>query len=144
MSIAKEVKHLIPINNIEEKIKNGNLIEKAMPGIEKHIDDFLNVKLQQEIPMLAMFIGNKTTDKVKDVFINQLRELFPQVMGNMLDDLKETLDVEKIIIKKMEEVDIKSIIASNLSKPINKLQLFGILVGFIIGIINILIFRGFQ
>ncbi|HOZ85063.1 MAG TPA: hypothetical protein PK191_06205 [Niabella sp.] len=143
-NLSAELQKLLPFSKLEEKIASGDLIEKAMPGIEKHIDEFLNVKLQKEIPMLAMFIGNKTTDKVKEVFINQLRELFPQVMNNMVGDLKDSLNIEILLKNKMQESDIKLFISTKLYHPIRNIQLISALAGFLIGMVNVLIFWGFQ
>lgn len=138
-AVADEIEKMQPLKQLENKLSSPTLIDKAMPSIEKHIDEFLNVKLQQEIPMLAMFIGNKTTDKVKSVFINQLKELFPQVMTTLWADAKETLRLDKLVSEKLNEVDFRNLSQTSFSVFRKKYELTGLLGGLIIGIINVLV-----
>ncbi|MBO9620385.1 MAG: hypothetical protein J7539_15260 [Niabella sp.] len=123
--------------NLEEKISDPALIEKAMPSIETHIDEFLNVKLKEEIPMLAMFVGNKTTDKIKEVFINQLRQLFPQVMLQIAGGLKEKLEVGPLVVRKLKETPLSAILKKELAGKAQNLQWLGALFGLIIGCLNL-------
>lgn len=55
-------------------------IEQLMPHIETHIQEFLTVRVPLELPMIAMFLGDKTTHQIKEVFMKELRSLFPQVL----------------------------------------------------------------
>ncbi len=83
--------------------------------IESHIDEFLTVKLPQEIPMLAMFVGNKTTDKIKEVFITQLKALFPKVMGTIVGDFKNTLNIKQAVENELARVDMTALLKEKLS-----------------------------
>ncbi|ANH81025.1 hypothetical protein A8C56_08570 [Niabella ginsenosidivorans] len=125
--------------NIDAKLSNPELIEKAMPSIEKHIDEFLNVKLKEEIPMLAMFVGNKTTDKIKEVFIDQLKQLFPQVMLQITGNLKDQLNIEATLLKQLKKTPVSSVIKEELKGINAQFQRLGLLFGFIIGLINLII-----
>lgn len=123
---------------LEEKITNPDLIEKAMPAIEKHIDEFLNVKLATEIPMLAMFVGNKTTDKIKEVFISQLRILFPQVMLQLTGNLKNDLNIEKIVADKLKLTPVSALAKEHASGQLRQLRLLGLCSGLICGLVSLL------
>ncbi|MGJ7032580.1 hypothetical protein [Niabella hirudinis] len=125
--------------NMEEKISDPALIEKAMPSIEKHIDDFLNVKLKEEIPMLGMFIGNKTTDKIREVFINQLKVLFPQVMLQLAGQLKNELNPEQIVIRQLTQTPLSSLVKDDIAAKLRKYRNAGLLYGFIIGLVNLVL-----
>ncbi|WP_300600391.1 hypothetical protein [Niabella sp.] len=126
--------------NIEEKISDPQLIEKAMPAIEQHIDDFLNVKLKEEIPMLAMFIGNKTTDKVKEVFINQLKLLFPQVMLQIAGNLKTALNPEQIVTRQLKKNPVSALVKKQAGLQLRQYRNAGLLFGLVIGLVNLLFF----
>ena len=139
-SLGTQLQTILPFTAIEEKINSPALIEKAMPMIETHIDEFLSVKLPQEIPMLAMFVGNKTTDKIKEVFITQLKALFPKVMSNIVNDLKGSFDIGTIIKKELKQTDL----SGPLKKELLKFSYMGILTGFIIGLVNLLLFYVFH
>lgn len=123
--------------DIEARISDPRLIEKAMPAIEKHIDEFLNIKLKEEIPMLAMFIGNKTTDKIKEVFINQLKQLFPQVMLQITDGVKNELDPEQLVIKHLTHTPVSVLARDAIAAPLKHYRNAGLLYGLLIGLINL-------
>ena len=125
--------------NIESHLSNPELIEKTMPAIETHIDEFLNVKLKEEIPMLAMFIGNKTTDKIKEVFINQLKQLFPQVMLQITANLKDHLNIEATVLNQLKKTPVSVIIKEELKGINAQFQRLGLLFGFLIGLLNLII-----
>lgn len=129
----------LSLNNLKEKMSSPTLIEKAMPMIETHIDEFLNIKLKEEIPMLGMFITNKTTDKVKEVFINQLRMLFPKVMQQITDNISIDLNAERLADKLLENETIHLKIKDIIKPHQKKISLFGAITGFLIGIINLII-----
>ncbi len=138
--LGEKAEQLLPFSKIEEKIGDPALVEKAMPMIESHIDEFLTVKLPQEIPMLAMFVGNKTTDKIKEVFITQLRALFPKVMGTIVQDFKGSLDIKQAVATEFAKTDMTALLQEKLSGPSKKFALAGFLLGLLIGVLNLLLF----
>ncbi len=138
--LGEKAGQLLPFSKIEEKIGDAALVEKAMPMIESHIDEFLTVKLPQEIPMLAMFVGNKTTDKIKEVFITQLRALFPKVMGTLVKDLKNTLDIKLAVENEFAKIDIAALLKEKLSGTSRQFALAGLLLGLLTGLLNLLLF----
>jgi uncharacterized membrane protein YheB (UPF0754 family) len=127
---------------LEEKVNDPKHFESIRPVIETHIDRFLNEKLKEEMPMISMFIGSKTTDKLKEVFIRELETLFPQVIGQFASNLKSSIDIEDIIIKRLDAVSPETfslMIKSNLSAELKYVRLLGAVSGFIIGIILVLV-----
>lgn len=138
--ISNKMNDILPLADIQSKIADPNLIEKAMPMIEQHIDEFLNVKLPQEIPMLGMFIGNKTTDKIKEVFMNQVKLLFPQVMVKIVGDVKENFNIQQMLTHRLQNMNVEQELQIKMKKPLNKYKIAGAVGGFIIGCINLLLF----
>lgn len=138
-AIAAWVSGNFSFKEIEQKIGDPSVLEKAMPVIEAHIDEFLNEKLQQEIPMLNMFVGTKTTDKIKSIFIVQLRQLFPAVMGQMAGDLSKNFNLSEKISGKLQEPNVRSAIKNQLSHQLKKLPVLGLIGGFITGLVSLLL-----
>lgn len=133
----------ISIDSFRDKLSDAGLLETAMPTIEKHIDEFLNVKLKEEIPMIGMFIGNKTTDQLKAVFIKQLQTLFPEIMQQLSGNLAASFNIEQLISQKISAIPdatLKEQLQTPLQKPLTHLQAAGLITGVIIGAVNGLIF----
>src|SRR6476646_1651503 len=77
---GKAASAAFPFADLEQRILDPDSIKKIMPLVEEHVDDFLRNKLKEKMPVIGMFIGNKTIDSLKEVFLKEIEELFPQVL----------------------------------------------------------------
>ncbi|HEX8461215.1 MAG TPA: DUF445 family protein [Segetibacter sp.] len=133
---------LFSFADLEQKISNPENVEKLMPVLEEHIEHFLKVKLTQQIPMLGMLIGEKTIGQVKEVFINELKELFPVLMKQYMGKLQSDLDLEKIVTEKVglfSSDKLEDILNQIMSTEFRFVEIIGAVLGFIIGILQILL-----
>lgn len=133
---------LLSFEDIEKKITSAENIKKIMPQVEEHIDHFLRVKLSEAMPVISMFIGDKTITQLKSIFIKELEELFPKVMTNYMGKLKGDLDLEKIVVTKVAAFSsdkLESILYQMMSKEFRFVEIVGGVLGFLIGLLQILI-----
>lgn len=133
---------LLSFQDIEEKITREDNIKKLHPVIESHIDDFLRNKLGSKMPMIAMFIGDKTITELKGIFIQELEAIFPDIMKNYIGNLRQDLDLEKIVTKKVEEFSsdrLESILYQIMAKEFRFVEILGGILGFLIGLIQVAI-----
>ncbi|MCZ2222866.1 MAG: DUF445 family protein [Chitinophagales bacterium] len=133
---------LLSFKEIEQKISNPDNIQKIMPLIEEHIDNFLRVKLAEQMPIISMFIGNKTIEQLKSVFITELKELFPKIMGDYMNKLENELNLEKIVFEKVNNFSsdkLEEILNSLMKKEFKFIEILGGVLGFLIGIVQVLI-----
>ncbi len=131
---------LLSFTDIEQKIADPKNIEMLMPYVETHIDHFLRVKLAEEMPMISMFIGDKTINQMKAVFIKELGELFPLIMQNYMGQLEKELDLEKIVINKVSGFSsdkLEEILQSIMSKEFRFVEIIGGVLGFLIGLLQV-------
>lgn len=132
---------IISFNEIEEKVTHPDNFQKIMPQVDAHIDNFLKVKLPQSMPMIAMFVGDKTTAQLKSVFLAELELLFPQIMNGYIDKLREDTDIRKTISEKIltfPNNKIEWLIKSALKPEFQKIKIIGAITGFLIGLIQLL------
>ncbi len=132
----------LSFKDIEEKITNPQNLMKLMPTVENHVDNFLRNKLSDEMPFLSLFIGDRTIESLKRIFMQELEILFPQLMKSYAGHLKEELDLEKIVIEKVSAFStdkLENILYQIMSKEFRFVELLGGVIGFIIGIIQVLI-----
>lgn len=128
--------------DIEQKIANPQNLQKLMPMIEGHVDNFLKNKLSDEMPFLSLFIGDKTIKSLKNVFMKELETLFPELMKKYANQLKAELDLEKIVTEKVTAFSsdkLESILYQIMSKEFRFVEILGGVIGFIIGILQVLI-----
>ena len=133
---------LLSFKDIEEKIIHPDNIEKIMPLVDDHIDEFLRHKLTIAMPMLSMFIGDKTIAQLKEVFMLELKDLFPQLMKNYMGSLQQELDLEKIVVAKVSNFSsdkLEEVLNNIMSKEFRFVEVIGAVLGFIIGLLQVLI-----
>ena len=113
-----------------------------MPMIEDHIDDFLRNRLSNEMPVISMFIGDKTINKLKASFMKEIELLFPQVMKQYAGNLKNELDLEQIVITKVAGFSsdkLEEVLYQIMSKEFRFVEIIGAVIGFIIGLVQVII-----
>jgi uncharacterized membrane protein YheB (UPF0754 family) len=129
-------------DDLEKKISDPKNFDNVKPIIESHIDDFLRNKLKEQMPMISMFIGDKTIQSLKTVFIQEIENLFPQVMQQFGGNLKKELNIEELVSSKIRTISparLEEQISGNLSKQFNRVSLVGGLIGLFIGLIQLAI-----
>lgn len=133
---------LISFKEIEDKITNPENLQKVMPVVDEHIENFLKNKLSATMPMLSMFIGDKTITQLKGVFMQELELLFPELMKNYMGTLQQQLDLEKIVQQKVEAFSsdkLEEILNAIMSKEFRFVEIIGAVLGFLIGLLQVLL-----
>jgi len=133
---------LLSFQDIESKITNPSNIDQLMPQIDAHIDHFLRVKLADQMPVISMFIGDKTIQQMKSVFMAELKELFPGIMKTYMGNLQRDLDLEKIVVEKVKGFSsdkLEQILNDIMSKEFRFVEIIGGVLGFLIGIIQVIL-----
>lgn len=132
----------LSFTDIEQKVSDPENLKKIMPMIEDHVDHFLRIKLKDEMPVLSMFIGDKTIASLKKVFMQEIETLFPQVMKQFAANLKNELDLEEIVIKKVAGFSsdkLEDVLYQIMSKEFRFVEIIGAVIGFIIGLVQVVI-----
>ncbi|HWR32940.1 MAG TPA: DUF445 family protein [Chitinophagaceae bacterium] len=132
----------LSFTDIEQKISNPENLKKIMPMIEQHIDDFLRNKMNDEMPVISMFIGDKTISKLKSAFMREIELLFPEVMKYYAGNLRTELDIEHIVIQKVSGFSsdkLEEILYQIMSKEFRFVEIIGAFIGFIIGMVQVII-----
>jgi uncharacterized membrane protein YheB (UPF0754 family) len=131
---------LLSFKDIEQQITHPDQLQKIYSAIEPHIDYFLRTKLKEKMPIISMFIGEKTIQNMKEVFMEELQVLMPDLLSNYLKNLKDNLNVQQKLSQKISDLSIdkiESIFYQFMAKEIRLIKIAGAVLGFIIGIIQI-------
>jgi uncharacterized membrane protein YheB (UPF0754 family) len=132
----------LSFGDIEELISHPENLKKIMPLIEKHIDEFLRTRLSDEMPVISMFIGEKTILKLKEALMKEIETLFPRVMKEFASNMKHELDLEHIVIKKVSGFSsdkLEEILYQIMSKEFRFVEIIGAVIGFLIGSVQLAI-----
>ncbi len=128
--------------NMEQKMADPAHLEKLLPIIEEHIDHFLKEKLPKQMPVVSMFIGEKTIHELKTLFLNELKDLFPVIMKHYAGNLGSGKEISVMIKEKIKQIspeNLERVLMQTLLPAINKASLLAAILGLCIGFIQVLI-----
>lgn len=125
---------------LAEKLASQETIDGILPMIETEIDEFLRVRLKASMPVVGMFIGEKTIGQLKAVFMEELVRLFPQIMSQLATQLPAKLNIRQLIGEKLDSLgpdQWKQMIQANLGAASRQFALLGALLGFLVSVLTL-------
>lgn len=125
------------LSDLQSRLLDEESLKKLMPIIEGHIDHFLRNKLSKSMPVISMFIGEKTINQLKEVFMQELEEIFPSTMNSYFENLQRNMDLRKLVADKINSIPsahFAELLRRQLSPQIRQFRLLGAISGAIIGL----------
>jgi uncharacterized membrane protein YheB (UPF0754 family) len=135
-------KEFFSFEDIELTITDPENAKKILPLADQHIDHFLRNKLKESLPVISMFIGEKTILQLRTVFMKELEELFPLILKNYVGGLKNSLDIEKIVVDKITNISserLEQMVNQLFQKEFVFVQWIAAVLGFLLGLLQILL-----
>lgn len=133
----------INTTNWSQIICSEENMQKLNPIIETNIDHFIRIKLAQELPIIAAFIGESTITKLKNIFMKELTILLPNIIDNYIlnfssdnNNFKEQINAYILTFYNLEIE--KKFLNKNQFK-FKKIQLMGIFFVLLISVIQAII-----
>jgi uncharacterized membrane protein YheB (UPF0754 family) len=137
--VAKE---LIHFDEIATLLKDKDRLAQLNPVIEKHLDNFLMVKLKEKLPVMAMFVSDAMMGKIKEGMMEEISNLLPEIISKYADSLSHQIDIEKMVTDKVSNFStakLEEILESVMKKEFLFLEVVGFALGLLIGIIQLLL-----
>lgn len=137
--VARE---LIHFDQIAGQLKDPEQLKALKPSIEQHVDAFLQVRLQEKIPVLSMFLGESTLAQIKGGLLEEIDELLPLLIGQYADGLAQKVDIEKMVTEKVAAFSsdkLEEILVHIMSKEFRFVEIIGGVLGFVIGLLQVLL-----
>jgi uncharacterized membrane protein YheB (UPF0754 family) len=134
--VAKE---LIHFDEIALLLKDPEQLQNLNPVIEKHLDSFLQVKLKEKLPVISMFVGEATMQKIKEGMMEEINLLLPEIISQYTDSLAKKIDIEKIVTEKVANYSsdkLEEILLAVMKKEFWFLEIVAAILGLVIGLIQ--------
>jgi uncharacterized membrane protein YheB (UPF0754 family) len=134
--VAKE---LIHFSEIAAQLKDPEQLAALTPTIEKHLDNFLKVKLKEKLPVISMFVGEGTMQSIKEGMLEEIGLLLPEIISQYTDSLSKKIDIEQMVTDKVSNFStdkLEDILQSVMSKEFRFLEIIGCILGLVIGLIQ--------
>lgn len=81
----------IDLAKLIPELTENDPFESMKPVINDKLDDFFRHKISAKLPMISMFIGDKTIEELKAVFMEELALLFPLLINEFSANLNRDL-----------------------------------------------------
>jgi uncharacterized membrane protein YheB (UPF0754 family) len=134
--------NLVSVDKISEKLTGPAAIAKIVPVVEIQINEFLTIKLAEKMPMISMFIGEKTISQIKSILVEEIESLFPVLINQFLQNASKDFNIGRMVEEKIIAIPagtIQQIIRNNLKKEQRIFKLSGALLGFLVGVLQLII-----
>ena len=133
---------LIHFDEIAAMLKNPEMLKQLNPTIEKHLDNFLMVKLKEKLPVMAMFVSDAMMGKIKEGMMEEIGSLLPEIISQYSDSLSRQIDIEKMVTEKVSNFStdkLEEILESVMKKEFVFLEIVGCALGLLIGIVQLVV-----
>jgi len=138
---------LLSVQSIQAHVHNPETMEELNQTISTETEQYLRNKVENiRIPLISTFIDEKRLTQIHGIMIKEIDQFIPKIMDSMSEKLS-TLDVETMVAEEVQKFDalkIEKLIKGILHKELHFIELAGAVLGFIIGLIQVLLFANVQ
>jgi uncharacterized membrane protein YheB (UPF0754 family) len=135
---------LFSFNDIKDRFTSTSTAIEINKVLDEKLEDFLDVKLKTALPMLAMFLNKETRAKIKDTLHLEFQNILPDILNKYSEKIERDIDIEHIVAQKVSAFSsdkLEQILFSIMKKEFKFIEILGGVLGFLIGIIQLLIIQ---
>jgi len=131
---------LLSLKDIQQKIGSESNQALMLNTVSAKMDHFLDVKLKDAMPMIAMLMGKDTKLKIKETLVQEFRESLPEILENINKNIQKDLDVQQLVTEKVANFSVdklENILYAIMKKEFKFIEILGAILGFIIGCVQV-------
>jgi uncharacterized membrane protein YheB (UPF0754 family) len=135
-------RELITFDDIARRIHSPETLQKVLPVVEEKVHQYIHVKLKEEMPLLSMFINEKTMSSIQAGIVKEFEAMFPVMLDKLTTGMQQELNVERLVTDKVAAFSsdkLEAILFSIMSREFRFVEIVGAVLGFLIGWIQILL-----
>ncbi len=135
--------NLISHEDIQRVINDESFHAGFKSIASEKIDDFINVRISSINPMIATFLSAELKEKIKTVLMEEVEAMIPEFLEKAASELENRVVFSELVREKVEAYDsekIEEILFSVMRSEFKFIEIIGGVLGFIIGIIQSLLF----
>lgn len=133
---------LLNLNDFKDRINDPKNLAAINQNIEAKVDQYLDETFPAKYPMMSMLLGKKTRLKMKGDFLKEVQSVTPVVIDKYMENLEGSFDIEKVVRQKvslLSPLTLEKLIMDILKKEFQFIELIGAVLGFLIGVIQVLL-----
>ena len=137
-------KELFSFDDIRDRFTSTQTAAEINKVLDEKLEDFLEVKLKDSIPVLNFFMTAKMKTRIKKMMHEEFQHILPDILSRYSDKLEKDIDVESIVKQKVSAFSsdkLEDILFSIMEKEFKFIEILGAVLGFLIGLIQLLILQ---
>jgi uncharacterized membrane protein YheB (UPF0754 family) len=131
---------LVSAQEVTAHLKEKATSEAVLDHIAMRLEEGIASRMPRAFPMLAMFMSNDMTEKIKVALLEQISSLNEELIDKLSGELEEELDVQRIVEEKVAAFSsdkLEAILFSIMRREFKFVEMVGAVLGFIIGLMQI-------
>jgi hypothetical protein len=129
---------------LAKNITDPAVLASVRPLIEVHLETFLSVKLQEKLPVIAMFASPEMLGKIKEGMLEEIDLLLPEVIQKYVGGITAGESLSTAVADKAQALSSQAmvrLITQGIGVNTVGLDLYAILLGLLNGLVFLLFFR---
>jgi uncharacterized membrane protein YheB (UPF0754 family) len=135
---------LFSVEDVKASLQKPGNADEVTEVVDARLNDFLDNRLGEAMPMLAMFMNDELKLKIKTTLEAELQLMLPELIERFVNKIEEEVDVERTVYEKVVNFStdkLEDILYSIMSKEFKFIEILGGILGFIIGLVQIAILQ---
>lgn len=135
-------RELISFDDIARRIHSPETLQKVLPVVEEKVHQYIHVKLKEEMPLLSMFINEKTMSSIQAGIVKEFEAMFPVMLDKLTTGMQQEMNIERLVTDKVSAFSsdkLEAILFSIMSREFRFVEIVGAVLGFLIGWVQILL-----
>ena len=141
-------KHFISQKDFAESFSVGDdqTDDELIAIIANKIDDFLQKEVSTVFPLASVFMTDDFKDQIKKAILVKAYEALPEMKIFLKERITKNFSIEKIVSERAKGLsfdELENVLKSVLNKELKFIELMGAVLGFFIGIIQVVLIINF-
>lgn len=135
-------KELISFDEIKSRLSDPHTLQDVKEQVNSKLDEFLWVKFPALYPMLSLFVTDKIKQQFKLNAMAEIDEVVPKLIDSYITKAEKNLNVQQIVYDKVANFSnekLEQILFAILSKEFTFIELVGGVLGFVIGLVQLVL-----
>lgn len=145
-AIANRIGEMVASNlltnvDMKNKIFTPSNIQEVRVLIEGKLTNYLNTDFKENNPLINFFVSQKKKDKITQEVLSKLDDSIQDLNTNFTYYLEEKVNIKQIVTEKISSLDsdeVNQLMQNVLSKEFKFIEYIGGIIGFLIGILQVL------
>jgi uncharacterized membrane protein YheB (UPF0754 family) len=134
---------LFSFRDIRDRFTSTETAREINQVLDEKLEDFMENKLRDSVPsLLGLFLNNDSRARIKNKLHEEFQNILPDILARYSDKLEQDIQVEEIVYQKVASFSsekLEAILFSIMKKEFRFIEILGGLLGFIIGLIQLLL-----